>query len=141
MVAIRRFSSDIKTKIPGNHPGVYAVPIQYPLAIKERASEEQLAQRFNGLPFFLNSQSSVVAMYIEPHGSIEEHSNATNSALFLVTRGRGFVRIGGPGGEEREIQAGDAVLWPAKIDHTVWTEEDSLDAIVIEISTEEQQGV
>jgi hypothetical protein len=25
---IRRFSPDVKTKIPGNHPGLHGVPIQ-----------------------------------------------------------------------------------------------------------------
>jgi mannose-6-phosphate isomerase-like protein (cupin superfamily) len=51
---------------------------------------------------------------------------------FLVTRGRGFVRIGGPSGETREVSAGDAVLWPAAMEHTLWTEHEPLEAIVID---------
>lgn len=67
----------------------------------------------------------VVAMYFEPHASIEEHS-ADVPVLFLVNGGKGFVRIGGPNGEVRTISTGDTVLWPAKLDHTVWTEDEEL---------------
>ncbi|HET8847096.1 MAG TPA: cupin domain-containing protein, partial [Ktedonobacteraceae bacterium] len=51
--------------------------------------------------------------------------------LFLVIHCRGTVRIGGPAGETREVQTGNAVLWPAYADHTVWTEDEELHAIVI----------
>jgi quercetin dioxygenase-like cupin family protein len=73
----------------------------------------------------------VVVMYLEPHASMEEHS-AEVPILFLVIGGQGFIRIGGPIGETRIISAGDAVLWPARVDHTVWTEDDELQAIVID---------
>ena len=52
--------------------------------------------------------------------------------LFLVTGGKGFVRIGGSAGETRMVSAGDAVLWPAGVDHAVWTEDEPLQAIVID---------
>lgn len=42
------------------------------------------------------------------------------------------MRVGGPNGETRAVAAGNAVLWPAGIDHTVWTEGDKLQAIVID---------
>lgn len=133
---IRRFSSDLKTKIPGGHSGVYAVPIQYDRSWFAHTDQEQLVQRFNGLPLLVNSPTAIVAMYLGPCASIDEHSSPTHSGIFMVLRGSGFVRIGGAEGETREIAAGDAVLWPAKIDHTVWTEEESLDAIVVEVPTE-----
>src|SRR6266702_3534532 len=104
---IRRFFSDLKTKIPGGHPGLY------------------------GLPILLNRPMSVVAMYLEPHGAMDEHS-AEVPILFLVTSGRGFVRLGGPNGETQSVSAGDAVLWPARLDHMVWTEDEPLVAIVID---------
>jgi mannose-6-phosphate isomerase-like protein (cupin superfamily) len=52
--------------------------------------------------------------------------------LFLITGGRGFVRVGGPDGETRAVTAGDAVLWPAGVDRAVWTEEEPLAAIVVD---------
>ena len=128
---VRRFSPELKTKVPGGHPGVYAVPIQLDGTHLSASDTEQLARRMNGLPILLNQPTLVVAMYIDPHGSIDEHS-ASGPILFLVMRGRGFVRIGGPDGETREVSAGDAVLWPVGLDHTAWTEDEALEAIVIE---------
>jgi quercetin dioxygenase-like cupin family protein len=127
---IRRFSSDLKVKIPGNHPGLYGVPIQLMRTQLPPEKQEAFARRVNGLPLLLDAELQVEAMYFDPHASIEEHS-ADHPILFLVTNGQGTVRIGGPAGETREIQAGDAVLWPAHIDHAVWTDGEVLSAIVI----------
>jgi quercetin dioxygenase-like cupin family protein len=79
----------------------------------------------------------VVAMYLEPHGSMDEHS-AQVPILFLVIGGSGFVRIGGPDGETRKVFAGDAILWPAGLDHIVWTEDEALQAIVIDGPAEKE---
>ncbi len=135
---IRRFSADLKTKIPGGHPGLYGVPIQLDRTQLNTQNMEELSQRFNGLPILLNRAMIVVAMYLEPHGSMDEHP-APVPILFLVTRGSGFVRIGGPAGETQPVTAGDAVLWPAGLDHTVWTEDEPLEAIVIDGPPEREQ--
>lgn len=128
---IRRFSADLKTKVPGDHSGLYAVPIQLDPALLNTQDSEILARRFNGLPILLKRPMIVVAMYLEPHGSMDEHS-AEQPILFLVTKGSGFVRIGGLNGETRPVSAGDAILWPAGLDHTIWTEDEPLEAIVID---------
>ena len=129
---VRRFSPDLKTKIPGNHKGMYGVPIQFDASrFATLEQQEALAQRVNGLPILLNRPMHVVAMYFEPHGHMEEHS-ADVPILFVVTRGKGYVRVGGPDGETEEVTTGDAVLWPVGLDHMVWTEDESLDAIVID---------
>lgn len=133
---IRRFGPEHKVKISGNHPGLYGVPIQFKRAQLPSARQEEFARRFSDLPVLLDADLQVEAMYFDPHASIEEHS-ADHPVLFLVISGRGMVRIGGPTGETSEIQAGDAVLWPAHIDHTVWTDEDVLHAIVINIFQED----
>ena len=130
-IQIRRFSTDLKTEIPGNHTGLYAVPIQFDAMSVPFESRATLAQRTKGLPILLNRPMSVVAMYVEPHGRMDEHS-ADVPILFIVTRGKGFVRVGGPSGETREVTSGDAVLWPVGLDHVVWTEDESLDAIVVD---------
>jgi transposase len=38
------------------------------------------------------------------------------------------------------VSAGDAVLWPAKLDHMVWTEEEPLAAIVIDGPAEREEA-
>ncbi|GAC1349502.1 MAG: hypothetical protein NVS4B7_18450 [Ktedonobacteraceae bacterium] len=128
---MRRFSSELKTKVPGGHPGLYAVPIQFDRAHLPTENMAELSQRLKGLPILLNRPMIVVAMYLEPHGSMDEHS-AEVPILLLVTRGSGFVRVGGPSGETQPVTVGDAVLWPAGLDHMVWTEDEPLEAIVID---------
>jgi quercetin dioxygenase-like cupin family protein len=128
---IRRFSPDLKTPIPNGHTGLWGVPIQFDRADLFSQDLDDLARRLNGLPILLDRPMIVVAMYFDPHGALAEHS-APAPVLFLVTGGRGFVRIGGPNGETREVGAGDAVLWPAGVDHAVWTEDEPLAAIVVD---------
>ncbi len=132
---IRRFSADMKTKVPGGHPGLYAVPIQVDRSQIPTEALEAYAQRVNGLPLLVNAPMSVVAMYFDPHAILEEHST-DHPILFLVTGGQGTVRIGGPHGETRIVHAGDAVLWPTNLDHMVWTDEEPLQAITIEMPEE-----
>lgn len=135
---IRRFSPDLKTKVPGGHPGLYGVPIQIDSADPSTQNREELSQRLNGIPILLNRPMIVAALYLEPYGSMDEHS-APVPVLFLVTRGNGFVRIGGPNGEAQRVTTGDAVLWPAGLDHKVWTEDEPLEAIVIDGPAEREE--
>lgn len=132
---IRRFSADIKTKISGNHPGLYGVPIQMNRSLIPPDRLEAFAQRVHGMPILLDVDTQVEAMYFDSHASIEEHS-ADHHVLFLVISGQGTARIGGPTGETRMIEAGDAVLWPAHVDHTVWTDNEQLYAIVMNLPSE-----
>lgn len=127
---VRRFSPDLKVKIPGNHPGLYGVPIQFPRERIPPEKREAFARRVNGMPLLLDANLQVEVMYFDPRASMEEHS-ADHPVLFLVINGQGTVRIGGPSGETRDVQAGDAVLWPAHTAHTVWTGDEELHAIVI----------
>lgn len=39
----------------------------------------------------------------------------------------------------RSVVADDAVLWPANLDHKVWTEDESLDAITVDGPPERKQ--
>ena len=79
---IRRFSADLKTKIPGGHFGLYGVPIQFDSSDLFSQNMEELARRLNGLPILLNRPMIVVAMYLEPHASMDEHSSKYIQATF-----------------------------------------------------------
>lgn len=132
---IRRFSADLKSKVSGGHPGLYAVPVQLDSSQVKPDNLEALARRANGLPLLIDTPTIIVAMYFEPHATLEEHS-AGHPIVFLVTAGRGQMRIGGPKGETRTVVPGDAILWPAHVDHMVWTEDETLEAIVVELPME-----
>lgn len=137
---VRRFSSDIKAKIPGGHPGLHGVFILANQASvpTDPAALASFSERMHGMPLTLDAPLQVEAMYFEPHARLDEHS-APFPILFMVTGGRGMLRIGGPSGETREIQSGDAVIWPENQDHMVWTEDDPLEAIVVPIHVPQSQ--
>jgi quercetin dioxygenase-like cupin family protein len=128
---VRRFSPDLKIPVPGNHTGLSAVVIQRDRADLPAPDLDALARRHNGLPILLDRPLAVVALYLEAHGVMEEHS-ADVPILLLVIEGSGFVRVGDAHGEQRAVAAGDAVLWPAGVEHTLWTDDQSLRAIAIE---------
>lgn len=134
---VRRFSPDMKTKVPGGHPGLYGVPIQIPSSVIPPEKLETYTQRVNGMPLMLDAEHSVMALYFEPHATMDEHA-ADHPILFLVLSGQGTLRLGGSTGETRTVQAGEAILWPAQTDHTVWTDEEPLHAIAIEVMQEEK---
>jgi quercetin dioxygenase-like cupin family protein len=131
-IQIRRFGPDLTTKVPGGHPGLYACPIAINGSGIPAEKLEAMAQRLNGLPLLLDTDLHVVALYFDSHASMDEHQ-ADHPILFLAISGQGTMRLGGPNGETRTVQAGEAVIWPAYVDHTVWTDAEPLHAIAIEI--------
>jgi quercetin dioxygenase-like cupin family protein len=131
---VRHFGADQKVKIPGGHPGLYGVPIGMAREILHADGRdlEALAARVHGLPFTFATRVTVEAMYFEPHAQLDEHS-APHDILFIVLTGGGTLRLGGPEGETRALVAGDAVIWPAGVDHAVWTDGEPLSAIVVNL--------
>ena len=133
---VRRFSSDLKVKIPGGHPGLYGAMIAMNReTLHARPDLEAFAAYVHGLPLELDAPVQVEAMYFEPQSRLDEHS-APLPILFIVVEGSGMVRIGGPHGEAQSVTAGDAVVWPAGVDHTVWTGDERLSVIVINLFRE-----
>ncbi len=68
---------------------------------------------------------------------IEPHANP-NTTWFIVIEGGGWVGVG----EERtRVAAGEAVLWPADVTHTAWTEHSEMRAFVVEFMGADDTGV
>lgn len=61
---------------------------------------------------------------------ITPHENP-NTTWFCVIEGGGFVQVGD---EERRVAAGEAILWPAGVTHSAWTEATEMRAIVVEFA-------
>jgi quercetin dioxygenase-like cupin family protein len=104
--------------------------IQLSTEILTQLGPDQARERYGGTPIVLHRPTTVVALYLAPHGVLHEHA-APEPILFLVTAGGGHMRVGGPQGDDGEVVAGDAVLWPANVLHGVWTDEAPLHAIVV----------
>ena len=68
---------------------------------------------------------------------IEPHSNP-NTTYFIVIEGGGWVAVG----EERlRVAAGEAVVWPADIDHAAWTDYAEMRAFVVEFAGADDAAV
>jgi quercetin dioxygenase-like cupin family protein len=68
---------------------------------------------------------------------IERHSNP-NTSWFVVIEGGGYVQVGE---EQARVAAGEAVLWPAGVDHAAWTEHVEMRAFVIEFAGSDDSAV
>jgi quercetin dioxygenase-like cupin family protein len=130
---VRRFSADLKVKLPGGHPGLYGQMIAMPAErLRALPDPDAFAARLHGLPLALEAPVQVEVMYFDPHARLDEHS-APHPILFCVIEGAGTQRLGGPAGESRALTAGDAVIWPPDVDHTVWTDDSLLTAFVVNL--------
>ena len=70
-------------------------------------------------------------------GRIESHSNP-NTTWFVVIEGGGFVQVGD---ERARVSAGEAVLWPAGVLHSAWTDLSEMRAIVVEFAGPDDAAV
>jgi gentisate 1,2-dioxygenase len=62
---------------------------------------------------------------------IQPHANQSNTALFIVISGGGFVQVG----EERaRVNHGEAVIWPPGILHGAYTDGTEMRAIIVELA-------
>ncbi len=68
--------------------------------------------------------------------SMEPHTNP-NLTWFVVIEGGGFVQVGD---ERARVAAGEAVLWPADVDHAAWTEHGEMRAIVVELAGRDEMS-
>jgi quercetin dioxygenase-like cupin family protein len=64
---------------------------------------------------------------------IAPHANP-NTTLFIVVSGGGWVQVGD---ERVPIHHGEAVIWPAGVDHGAWTDGSEMRAIAVELSDRE----
>ena len=65
------------------------------------------------------------------YAMIQPHSNQTNTALFIVISGGGFVQVGD---ERARVNHGEAVIWPPGIPHGAYTDGTEMRAIIVELA-------
>ena len=140
MAEIRQFGPDKKHPIPFPGPvNLSSVMIQLPSEVKEKMPEEKLRERFEGLPLFINRDVAVAALYLDPHGEINEH-DSDRPTLLLIIGGNGYVQVGGTTAPIQPVKAGDALLWPPFVLHKAWTEDEPMQMITVEYSAEQKPG-
>lgn len=77
-----------------------------------------------------DERANIAELAFSARAFIAPHANP-NTTLFIVVAGGGWVQVG----EERvRINHGEAVVWPAGIDHGAYTDGVEMRAIVVELS-------
>jgi quercetin dioxygenase-like cupin family protein len=61
---------------------------------------------------------------------IESHSSP-NTTYFIVIEGGGWAAVGD---ERIRVAAGEAIVWPADVDHAAWTDHSEMRAFVVEFA-------
>jgi quercetin dioxygenase-like cupin family protein len=69
--------------------------------------------------------------------AIEPHVNP-NTSYFVVIEGGGWAAVGD---ERIRVAAGEAVVWPANVEHAAWTEFSEMRAFVVEYAGADDAGV
>jgi quercetin dioxygenase-like cupin family protein len=83
-----------------------------------------------GQPIHSDGRGLIAELAFARGARIEPHANP-NTTWFVVIEGGGWVGVA----EERtRVAAGEAVLWPANIPHTAWTEYSEMRAFVVEFT-------
>ena len=68
---------------------------------------------------------------------IEPHSNP-NTSYFIVIEGGGWVAVGD---ERLRVAAGEAVVWPADIEHAAWTDYAEMRGFTVEFAGADDAAV
>lgn len=68
---------------------------------------------------------------------IEPHANP-NTTYLIVVEGGGWV---GVGDERTRVAAGEAVVWPANVVHSAWTEHSEMRAFVVELAGTDEGAI
>lgn len=72
----------------------------------------------------------VTELAFQRYALITPHSNPTNTSLFVVISGGGFVQVGD---ERVRVNHGEAVLWPPGIVHGAYTDGTEMRVIIVEL--------
>jgi quercetin dioxygenase-like cupin family protein len=77
-----------------------------------------------------DARGAITEIVFARGGRMEPHTNP-NEAWLVVIEGGGWVRVGG---DVARVAAGEAVRWPAGVDHAAWAEASEMRAIVVELA-------
>ena len=83
-----------------------------------------------GQVIWSDERANISELAFAPRAFIAPHTNP-NTTLFIVVAGGGWVQVGD---ERVRINHGEAVVWPAGVDHGAYTDGVEMRAIVVELS-------
>jgi quercetin dioxygenase-like cupin family protein len=77
-----------------------------------------------------DARGMVAELAFARRSTMEPHRSA-NSAWFVVVEGGGWIQVAD---EKARVAAGEAVLWPAGLEHAAWTELSEMRAFMVEFA-------
>jgi quercetin dioxygenase-like cupin family protein len=75
-----------------------------------------------------DARGAVAELAFARGARIEPHSNP-NTSYFIVIEGGGWTAVGD---ERIRVAAGEAIVWPADVEHAAWTDYSEMRAFVVE---------
>ena len=73
---------------------------------------------------------AIASLRFSPNATIDEHSASFDIDVICVA-GEGFVSVGN---ESARFRSGDRVVWPAGVNHRLWTEGTEMETLMVERS-------
>ena len=70
----------------------------------------------------------IANLKFSPHATIDEHSAPIDIDVICIA-GEGFVSVGD---ESSVFRAGDRVVWPAGVNHRLWTDGTEMETLMVE---------
>jgi quercetin dioxygenase-like cupin family protein len=83
-----------------------------------------------GQVIYRDDRAVVTELAFQRYAIITPHANATNTSLFIVISGGGFVQVGD---ERSRVNHGEAVVWPPGSIHGAYTDGTEMRAIIVEL--------
>lgn len=87
-------------------------------------------QGVSGQVIFHDSRAIVSELAFQRYAIVTPHANQSNTALFIVISGGGFVQVGD---ERARVNHGEAVVWPPGLRHGAYTDGTEMRAIIVEL--------
>ena len=94
-------------------------------------------QGVSGQIIYHDERAVVTELAFQRYAIITPHANATNTALFIVISGGGFVQVGD---ERARVNHGEAVVWPPGSIHGAYTDGTEMRAIIVELMGDGTDG-
>jgi len=83
-----------------------------------------------GQLIYNDERAYITELAFQRYAIITPHANPTNTSIFIVISGGGFVQVGD---ERTRVNHGEAVVWPPGSIHGAYTDGTEMRAIVVEL--------
>jgi quercetin dioxygenase-like cupin family protein len=95
-----------------------------------RADGPPGTQGVAGVVIYRDERALISELAFQRYAIVTPHANQSNTALFIVISGGGYVQVGD---ERARVNHGEAVVWPPGLVHGAYTDGTEMRALVVEL--------